>query len=362
MEAKPRRGNKPKEGTGPTPAATSARDTDSPVEQDPGVGRSVDRAPRSRRTEGTTRSTPNPGGSAAGRRATTGAERARAAMPARTPGRAPLERSSDAAEVEEPHGASRRSDRPEPTPELSARRAEVGRPQPGDRRIDAIRRTSRRRTGQPARGRTDGASNPSPIALVAGGGRVRDPGGRLGNEADGRHGSSRSDPPRPRQRPARAGRAGRSERSCRATARSSRRRTARGEQAAAMRHGCRRGGNLRRVERQRGHRTRPEELRLRRPTRRKPGEPRPGTGCNMPGAVNGGNRRGGEKPRGRSANRRSGIRRPKEGDLREWTFTGTSGAGTTARDEVPGEEGEASTARCGPTRLGSARTPKARPR
>jgi hypothetical protein len=46
VEAKPRRGNKPKEGTGLAPAATSVWDTDSSVEQDPGAGRSVDRAPR----------------------------------------------------------------------------------------------------------------------------------------------------------------------------------------------------------------------------------------------------------------------------------------------------------------------------
>jgi len=46
VEATPRRGIKPKEGTGQASAATSARDTDSSVEKDPEAGRSVDRAPR----------------------------------------------------------------------------------------------------------------------------------------------------------------------------------------------------------------------------------------------------------------------------------------------------------------------------
>jgi hypothetical protein len=160
---------------------------------------------------------------------------------------------------------------------------------------------------------------------------------------------------------------GRSEARARPRGRS-RRRTAGGEQAAAMRYGCRRGENLRRVARQRGRRTRPEELRLRRPIRPKPGEPRPGTGCNTPEAVNGGNRRGGEKPRGRSVTDGvATIGRRRISVLREWTFTRPSGDGRSTKDEVPGEEGSCTTrsaSRLASQRiqLGSARTPKVRPR
>jgi hypothetical protein len=164
---------------------------------------------------------------------------------------------------------------------------------------------------------------------------------------------SRSDSPRLRTGRSEAG----------ATARSSRRRTAGGEQAAAMRYGCRRGRNLRRVERQRGHRTRPEKLRLRRPTRGKPGEPRPGTGCNMPGAVNGGSRRGGEKPRGRSetdgvaAVGRRKIPRDSpgvdvHGDIGRWDH---SKGRSSKRGRSRAPRGER-------IRLGPAGTPEARPR
>jgi len=132
--------------------------------------------------------------------------------------------------------------------------------------------------------------------------------------------------------------------------------TAGGEQAAVMRYGCRRGANLRRVERQWERRTRPEKLRLRRPIRRKPGEPRPGTGCNMPEVVNGGNRRGGEKPRGRSETGGvAAVGRWRISVLREWTFTRPSGDGESTRDEVPGEEGSRTTRSA--SRLTSQRDP-----
>jgi hypothetical protein len=58
--------------------------------------------------------------------------------------------------------------------------------------------------------------------------------------------------------------------------------------------------------------------------------------------VNGGSRRGGEKPRGRSTiDGVATVDRRRDSFLREWTFTGPSGDGPSARDEVPGEAGSA---------------------
>lgn len=120
-----------------------------------------------------------------------------------------------------------------------------------------------------------------------------------------------------------------------------------------MWHGCRRGGNLRRVERQRGSRTRPEKLRLRRPTR---GETwRTQTWYRLQHAGSRERRKPSRwwKTTRTERDRRSGIRRPKEGDLREWTFTGTSGDGPPTRDEVPGEAGSRARQRArDPARLG----------
>lgn len=276
-------------------------------------------------------------------------------MPARSPrsSASPSDR-RDAVEVEGGVGESRR--RTDPTRRWTHREVSHRRSTTAERsanRHDPSARRGRRGGNLPADGRAAHRSpGPSPSRWTEQG---------AGTLADGSE----------TRRPAGADRAARTPSVERrsgakpeATARSTGRRTAGGEQAAAMRHGCRRGANLRRVERQRGIRTRPDELRLERPTRRKPGEPRPGTGCNTPGAVNGGSRRGGGKPRGRSTTRRSGIRRPKGilRNLREWTFTGTSGDGPTARDEVPGEAGSSCAARRERIRLGSAGTPKARPR
>jgi len=345
----PRRGNKPKEGTDHASAATQARDTDSSVEKDPGAGRSVDRAPHPSEVEGTTRSMLIPGGSTSGRRATNGRDRGSDSDVRRgVPGRAPLRAIGETRWVEDTSGESRAADatrtgrdslRSEP---CSVSHSRVT----GD--STRSRRTSRTREGQPARGRTDGAPKHDTHRREADGRRLR--------EVDGK--SERAEPAAmdraARAPPGLRTRAGRG--------------TAGGEQAAVMRYGCRRGANLRRVERQRERKTRPEKLRLRRPIRRKPGEPRPGTGCNMPEVVNGGNRRGGEKPRGRSeTDGVATVGRRRIAVLREWTFTGPSGDGASARDEVPGEEGSCTTRSAlwlasQRIQLGSARTPKVRPR
>jgi len=89
--------------------------------------------------------------------------------------------------------------------------------------------------------------------------------------------------------------------------------------------------------------------------------PRPGTGCDMPEAVNGGNRRGGEKPRGRSETGGvATVGRRRVSILREWTFTGPSGDGPSQGRSS--RRGRSRTPRGERVPLGSARTPKARPR
>jgi hypothetical protein len=165
-------------------------------------------------------------------------------------------------------------------------------PQPGDRKRTRSRRTPRRIEGQPAR-RWQTAHRD--FSIIGFGRRSHS----LGLVAIGRHKTSdrygRNEPLDPSSPQGEVGVKPDVPQG------SSRRRTAGGEQTAAMRNGCRRGTNLRRVERQWGPRTRsgrPQGLDER--PKGKPGEPTPGTGCNMPGAVNGRSCRGGEKPRGRS--------------------------------------------------------------
>jgi hypothetical protein len=114
--------------------------------------------------------------------------------------------------------------------------------------------------------------------------------------------------------------------------------------------------------RQRGSRTRSERYSYfdDRPEE-KPGEPRSGTGCNMPGAVNGRSRRGGEKPRGRSVIdgvAAVGRRRVTSGSRRSRGHRKLGiQQGTKFQERKDPKRREVQR-----IRLGSAGTPKARPR
>ena len=247
-----------------------------------------------RQVEGTTRSPLDPGGPATGRRATTGTERAR------PKGRCGLRGRSSPRAIVGGEAGSRtplaKADGWTGTPpaERSPRGEErPGEPQPGDRRHDTVqahaasaggathRRRDGRRTGEEAhRRKADGKHDSGRLAApleTAGPAATDRPARTCASSSDGVGGKPEhdrevvaGDERQEGSRPQRCGTA------------------ADEEQTFAG------------WERQRGRRTRPEKLRLRRPIRPKPGEPGPGTGCNMPGAVNGGSRRGGEKPRGRS--------------------------------------------------------------
>lgn len=216
--------------------------------------------------------------------------------------------------------------------------------EPGDRRSTRSRRTPRAREGQPVLARTRRRAGVHRAHREVGRGTTPDAGGTVGNGGSAAMERAARFPPRLRAR---------SERSWRPL-RWPGRRTAGGEQAAAMRHGCRRGANLRRVEAPAGTSDPIREAHEpRRSTRKKPGEPRPGTGCNTPGAVNGGSRRGGEKPRGRSeTDGVAAVGRRRSSDLREWTFTGTSGDGPISRGRSSRRGRSAHREVSGPARLG----------
>jgi len=106
-----------------------------------------------------------------------------------------------------------------------------------------------------------------------------------------------------------------------------------------------------------------EALVLRRPTRAKPGEPRPGTGCNMPGAVNGRSRRGGEKPRGRSeTDGVATVGRRRSSDLRDVDVHGDIGRWASSKGRSSRRGRIHARREVQRIQLGSAGTPKARPR
>jgi hypothetical protein len=246
--------------------------------------------------------------------------------------------------------------RPEPAPHTLREESTVTvEPQPGDRRFDTIQAHAAEASGA-TRSRTDGRRTGAEAHhRKVDGRRPRDPGGRLGNEPTGRNGSGRSDFTSPQ------GGVGAKPEA-----------TERSNQATNGRRGAGRS----------------DAARL--PTRSKPSQG--GTPAGTPDTARGASapttdpeetwrtqtryrlQHAGSRERRKPSrwwkttrterDRRSGIRRPKEipRDLREWTFTGTSGDGPTARDEVPGEAGSRCAARRERIRLGSARTPKARPR
>jgi hypothetical protein len=166
VEAKPRRGNKPKEGTGLAPAATSVWDTDSSVEQDPGAGRSVDRAPRH---GGRGHDAIDAGPwwtSGGGGEPPTEGNRAEAAMPEQSPRSNAV--SSDRGDEAGSRIRSVRADRetrPEPAKRSPRGEARPAEPQPGDRRFDTVQAHAAHEGGA-TRSRTDGrrtgARGPSP--------------------------------------------------------------------------------------------------------------------------------------------------------------------------------------------------------
>jgi len=140
VAATPRRGNKPKEGTGHASAATSARDTDSSVEKHPGAGRRRGQSATWKEAEGTTRTTLNPGGSASGRRATNGRDRGSGSdVRRRVPGRSPPRaiEGSEAGSWTRSARAGRRT-RSGPTGDSLQSEPRSEQPQPGDRRFDTI--------------------------------------------------------------------------------------------------------------------------------------------------------------------------------------------------------------------------------
>lgn len=221
-------------------AATPARDTDSSVEEDPAAGRSVDRAPRhgrsrARRDRRWTLEDQRRGGGPPPE-GSEHRQRWRCGLPSRSSPRVIV---GD----EAGHGPGRREPNAgrDPARPRTHREVRSGRekPAPGDRRIDEVQRTPRTEEGQPA-SRTDGR--------------------RTGEEAHRRKADGSTTPGGWRDRRKWRHRQrwtepldlhlvfGRGRREARARPRGRRRRrTARGEQAAAMRHGCRRGASLRRV-------------------------------------------------------------------------------------------------------------------
>jgi len=173
--------------------ATSARDTDSSVEQDPGAGRSVDRAPRhGGRGHDAIDVEPwriNVGAEGHQRKGTSEGSDARA--------ESQVERLSERSEG---RGGGRGRRRREPATDRSHPAVDSPRGEPpAEHHSRAIgestrsERAPRTQGGQPPGGRTGGAPEPRPITLAVDGTRRRNPGGRLGNEAAGGSGSSRSD-------------------------------------------------------------------------------------------------------------------------------------------------------------------------
>lgn len=339
-------------------AATPARDTDSSVEQDPEAGRSVDRAPRLGRSRARRDRRWTLVDQRAGRRATTGRERARPAMVERTPGS--IVSSSNRWRRGSGHGPdSARADRAGRDPRRPSAHREVrsGRERHSRATGDSTRsrRTSLPLVGQPIDGGTDGAPERKPIAARRKEARLRDADGSAGNGGTGSEG-----PSRPICTSSPDGVGGKPERDREVEAGDERQEGSRPQRCGTA---ADEEQTFAGWERQRGDRTRPEKLRLRRPTRPKPGEPGPGTGCNMPGAVNGGSRRGGEKPRGRSET--GGVastgRRKIPRDRPGVDVHGDIGRRAHSRGRSS-RRGRSRAPRGARIRLGPAGTPEARPR
>lgn len=117
--------------------------------------------------EGTTRSMLDPGGTASGRRATNGRERGSGSdVRPGVPGRTRWGRRTRSVRAERRRDPSRPPDHREVTTESVKPNRATG-------ESTRSRRTSRTRAGQPARGRTDGATKPQPHRRKADGRRLR---------------------------------------------------------------------------------------------------------------------------------------------------------------------------------------------
>jgi hypothetical protein len=314
--------------------ATSPRDQDSSVEKDPGAGRSVDRAPRERRP-GARRDRPRPlkergrGGGPPSARSEL-RQRCRSGLRGRAPNRAIGEaqggsRTWSARAGRGPNRAGQR---------LPARGEQAGDPPPSDRRSDTHRARAATAEGGTLRSADGLRSDDEPEHRTRWWAKSSKP-WRRPRKRGGRQ--ARSGPPEPHP-PRRRGRVGAKPETGREVgqATNGRRGAGRGDaarlptrrkpsQGGAPRgnRGAVRGAQARTTDLEETRRT-PTRYRLQDAgsrERRKPSRWRETTRAER--------------------DRWDGPHRPKERLwlLWEWTFTGTSGEGPTARDEVPGEEG-----------------------
>lgn len=297
-------------------AATPARDTDSSVEEDPAAGRSVDRAPREGRSRArrdrswTLRA--SAGAEGHHRKGAKHRQRWRCGLPSR---------SSPRVIVGGEAGSRTRSARAD-------RGRDPGRPS-AHREVRSGRESQRRATGDSTKSRRTPRTEEGQPASRA-------DGRRTGEEAHRRKADGSTTPGSWRDRRKWRNRQrwtdpldlhlvlGRGRREARARPRGRRRRrTARGEQAAAMRHGCRRGASLRRVGAPEGT---PDPTREASASTTDPAETwRTRTRYRLQHA---GSRERRKPPRWRETtraerDRRSGIRRPREGSS-EPTWSGRS--------------------------------------